>query len=82
MTPDEIEAEFAAFTEETLPRTDRPTIHIPQPDEVYDFEELKKVDGGDGVGALGDMDHSHLGSGAGRAWNVEGILTMTGVKLD
>ena len=76
-----IEAEFAAFSEEISHANPFAANH-PQPNEVYDFDELEKVDKGEEVRDLGDTDHSHLGSGAGRAWSVEGILALTGVKLD
>ena len=77
MTPEEIEAEFAAFAEE-ISRADPLATCPPKPDEVYDFD----VDRGGEVGDLGDADRSHLGSEAGGAWSVEGILTLTGVTLN
>ena len=64
MTPEEIEAEFAAFAEE-ISRADPPATCPPKPDGVYDFDELEKVDRGGEVGDLGDAGRSHLGSEAG-----------------
>ena len=54
----------------------------PQPNEVHNFDELKKVDQAGEVGDLGDGDRSHLGSKAEGAWSVEDIPTLTGVKLN
>jgi len=84
ITPEEIEAEFAAFAEELSRMRDDPTATPPpQPNEIYDFDELEKVNEGGEVWDLGDADRSHIGSGVGRTgWSVESILTLTGVKLD
>jgi hypothetical protein len=81
ITPEEIEAEFAAFAEE-ISHVDLLATCPPKPDEVYDFDELEKVDRGGEVGDLDDADRSHLGSEAGGAWSVEGILSLTGVTLN
>jgi hypothetical protein len=65
----EIEAAFAALVGE-ISHADLLATYPPQPNEVYDFDELKKVDQGGEVevGDLGDMNRSHLGSKAEGAW--------------
>ena len=71
-TPEEIEAELAALAEK-ISRTDAPATCPPKSNEVYNFDELEKVDRGGEVGDLGDADYSHLESEAGGAWTVESI---------
>ena len=45
ITPEEIEAEFVAFSEDiSSTRTDQPVAPPPQPDGVYNFDELDNVD--------------------------------------
>ena len=67
MTPKEIEAEFAAFTdEETLRQRSLATL-APQPSEIYDFSELVKVDKWGEVDDLVDSARLHLGSRSGVA---------------
>ena len=76
-----IEAKFAVFSEK-ISHANLFGANHPQPNKVYDFDELGKVDKGEEVGDFGDADHSHLRFGAGRVWCVERILALTGVKLD
>jgi hypothetical protein len=79
----EIEAAFASFVGE-ISHAGLLATYPPQPNEVYDFDELRKVDQGGEVevGDLGDGNRSHLGSKAEGAWSVEDIPTLTGVNLN
>ena len=52
MTPKEVEAEFAAFTNEEILRQRSLATLAPQPSEIYDFGELVKVGKWDEVGDL------------------------------